>query len=88
MIESGKLDEMNEFQFMVFVQKTSKAFLTQRNIPPQERSAVQNAFNQYIIGRIEKDESPIYLHEVADWTQNIYFSRNSQYGRQLETLLR
>jgi len=58
---------MNEFQFMVFLQKACRAFNTQRDVPMHERSQAADKLSVYLCERLEADESPIYLHEVGDF---------------------
>ena len=56
---------MNEFQLMVFLQKISRGFTTQRDIQFQDKRAAADSLSNYLIERLNKDEAPIYLHEVA-----------------------
>jgi len=37
---SGALDGMNDHQFMIFLQKATRAFTSQRDVPVQERSPI------------------------------------------------
>lgn len=66
-IENGELDEMNEFQFMVFMQKMTRSMSTNREIPIQVKSENVEKLYEYLNLRLEKDENPIYLHEIGDW---------------------
>lgn len=63
---SGELDEMNEFAFMVYMQKAFRAFTTQRDISHAERITTLNSFNDYLNTRMLREENPIYLHIVGD----------------------
>jgi len=57
---------MNEFQFMVFLQKANLAINTQRDVPIHERAQGVDKLSAYLCERLEADENPIYLHEVGD----------------------
>ena len=48
MIEGGELDKMDEQQFMVFMQKVTRTFTTQRDVPFHERSAILDNYNRYV----------------------------------------
>ena len=52
MVESGELDAMDEHQFMVFMQKVTRTFTTQRDVPYQERSQILDNYNKYVCERI------------------------------------
>ena len=57
---------MNEFAFMVYMQKIFRAITTQRDISHQERIEGLNKFNEYVDGRMKREENPIYLHIIGD----------------------
>lgn len=66
-IDSGELDSLNEFQFMVMMQKTVRGFTTQRDVPISVRGQAIDRMSDYLNERLAKDENPIYLHEVGDF---------------------
>lgn len=77
-IERGILDNLNEFQFMAYVQRVARSFIQQRDIDAKTRFEQMDAFCSYLCKRMtEVDQEPIYIHEVANF---IYTQRN-RYGR-------
>jgi len=67
--ESGELDNMNEHQLMVYMQKINRAITNQRDVPFNQRLEQLVAMSKYLQSRIEQDESPIYLQEIADYVK-------------------
>lgn len=58
---------MNEFQFMIFLQKLVRACANQRELSIEDRTHTLDAMNNYLRERLERDENPIYLHQVGDF---------------------
>ena len=76
-IEDGELDDMDANQFMVFMQKVTRAFTTQRDVPYQERTQILDKYNNYVKDRLVRDQidSIAYLHEVGDLVTLSYNNR-------------
>lgn len=74
-IERGDLDEMNEFQFTVYMQKVNRAFTNQRDVSIPVRGKAIDAYNKYLQKKLEEDASPIYLHLIGEHLA-AYVNRN------------
>ena len=48
MVSSGELDEMNEFQLMIVLQKVNRAATSQRNLSYAERLQILGDFGGYL----------------------------------------
>ena len=55
MVQGGALDEMNEFQLMVFIQKITRALTTQRDVSYPVKAAAMDRLCEYLQKRIDQD---------------------------------
>lgn len=62
---------------MVFLQKATRAFTTQRDVQISVRGKALDDMSNYLQTRLQKEKDPIYLHEVGDW---ITLSMNNNRG--------
>ena len=80
-IERGDLDEMNEFQFTVYMQKVNRAFTNQRDVSGPVRGKAIDAYNRYLQKKLEEDASPIYLHLIGEHlAAHVNRNRGSSYA--------
>jgi len=55
---------------MIFLQKATRAFTSQRDVPMPQRLPILDKFSGYLLERMQRDESSQvcgYLHEVGDY---------------------
>ena len=86
-IERGDLDQMNEFQFTVYMQKANRAFTNQRNVSNELRYKAIDAYNRYLQKKLEEDPNPIYLHLIGENLVN-WVNRNRGTGYSLRAVYR